>query len=97
MSSLILVFCSVGEGNSRASFGIKVAMAGEELINGNALGSNSLEERIFVSVRLRPLNDKELARNEASDWECINNNTIAFKNSLPDRSVVPSAYSFGKH
>ncbi|KAF3446738.1 hypothetical protein FNV43_RR11918 [Rhamnella rubrinervis] len=69
-----------------------MAMAGEELVSG----SNSKEERIFVSVRLRPLNDKELARNEASDWECINNNTIAFKNSLPDRSVVPSAYSFDR-
>ncbi|KAH7523548.1 hypothetical protein FEM48_Zijuj06G0023600 [Ziziphus jujuba var. spinosa] len=68
-----------------------------EPINGNPQGSsNSQEEKIFVSVRLRPLNEKELARNEASDWECLNNNTIAFNCSQSDRVVVPSSYSFDK-
>ena len=54
-------------------------------------------EKIFVSVRLRPLNEKERGRNSISDWECINNNTIVFKNSLPERSMFPAAYTFGKH
>ncbi|MBA0625558.1 hypothetical protein Godav_003340 [Gossypium davidsonii] len=47
-------------------------------------------EKIFVSVRIRPLNDKE----RKSDWECINNDTIIFKNSLPERSMFPAAYTF---
>lgn len=71
-------------------------MTADEPTNGNAQGSsNSQEERIFVSVRLRPLNEKEFARNEASDWECFSNNTIAFKSSQSDRVVFPSSYSFG--
>ncbi|MCD7450176.1 hypothetical protein HAX54_004165 [Datura stramonium] len=38
-----------------------------------------VEERIFVSVRLRPLNEDE--RNDVSDWECIDDTTIIYKNS----------------
>lgn len=55
------------------------------------------EERILVSVRLRPLNDKELTKNDVSDWECINDNTIIYRNNLPasERSLYPTAYSFG--
>uniref|UniRef100_A0A2P2ITV7 Kinesin-like protein n=1 Tax=Rhizophora mucronata TaxID=61149 RepID=A0A2P2ITV7_RHIMU len=53
-------------------------------------------ERIFVSVRLRPLNEKEIARNDVSDWECINDNTIIYRNnlSISERSVYPTAYTF---
>lgn len=56
------------------------------------------EEKIFVSVRLRPLNEKEISRNDVSDWECINDNTIIFRNNLPvpDRSMYPTAYTFDK-
>ncbi|CAL0314467.1 unnamed protein product [Lupinus luteus] len=56
------------------------------------------EERILVSVRLRPLNDKELARRDVSDWECINDTTIICRNNLStsDRSLYPTAYSFDR-
>ncbi|MCD7449421.1 hypothetical protein HAX54_052127 [Datura stramonium] len=57
------------------------------------------EERILVSVRLRPLNDKEILRNDVSDWECINDTTIIYKNvnlSLSERSMYPSAYTFDR-
>ncbi|XP_027361650.1 kinesin-like protein KIN-7H isoform X2 [Abrus precatorius] len=56
------------------------------------------EERILVSVRLRPLNDKELARNDVSDWECINDTTIIYRSNLSasDRSLYPTAYSFDR-
>ncbi|OMO57025.1 hypothetical protein CCACVL1_26072 [Corchorus capsularis] len=55
-------------------------------------------ERIFVSVRLRPLNEKEIARNDVSDWECISDNTIIYRNSLSvsERSMYPSAYTFDR-
>ena len=53
------------------------------------------DEKIQVTVRLRPLNPKELARNDQSDWECINETTIIFQNTLPDRSMFPAAYTFG--
>ncbi|KAK8683735.1 hypothetical protein V6N13_039786 [Hibiscus sabdariffa] len=53
-------------------------------------------EKIFVSIRLRPLNDKERARNNISDWECINTDTIVFNNSLPERAMFPAAYTFDR-
>ncbi|RDX93395.1 Kinesin-like protein KIN-7G, partial [Mucuna pruriens] len=57
---------------------------------------NEQGERILVSVRLRPLNEKELARNDVSDWECINDTTIIYRSNLSasDRSLYPTAYSF---
>lgn len=74
-------------------------MAGEELIPGETQDlslPSGQEEKIKVLVRLRPLNDKEIARHDVSDWECINNNTIIFKNTLPERSMFPAAYAFGE-
>lgn len=57
------------------------------------------EEKIFVSVRLRPLNEKEIFRRDVSDWECITDTTIIYKNhnvSVSERSMYPTAYTFGK-
>ncbi|KAJ0040432.1 hypothetical protein Pint_28416 [Pistacia integerrima] len=61
-------------------------------------GPSSNVERIFVSVRLRPLNEKEIARNDASDWECINETTIIYRNNLSvaERSMYPTAYTFDR-
>lgn len=58
--------------------------------------SSAPGEKIFVAVRLRPLNDRETARNEISEWECINNSTIMHKHGLPEKSMLPTAYTFGK-
>ncbi|KAA3474437.1 kinesin-like protein NACK1 isoform X1 [Gossypium australe] len=46
-------------------------------------------ERIFVSVRLRPLSEKEIVRHDVSDWECINDNTIIYRSkmSVSERSM----------
>ncbi|CAH9088381.1 unnamed protein product [Cuscuta epithymum] len=55
------------------------------------------QERILVSVRLRPLNEKEILRNDVSDWECVNGTTIVYKNahlSASERSMYPAAYVF---
>ncbi|KAL6576089.1 hypothetical protein OROHE_000560 [Orobanche hederae] len=66
--------------------------SGEEVMGGD-------EERIYVSVRLRPLNQKEILRNDVSDWECVNNKTIVYKNvglSASERSMYPAAYTFDR-
>ncbi|XP_061345671.1 kinesin-like protein KIN-7E [Gastrolobium bilobum] len=70
------------------------SVGGEEAIQ-DPIGR---EERILVSVRLRPLNDKELARNDVSDWECINDTTIIYRSNLSasERSLYPTAYSFDR-
>lgn len=54
------------------------------------------EEKILVLVRLRPLSEKEVVVNEVADWECINDTTILYRNSLREGSLFPSAYAFGK-
>ncbi|CAN4078777.1 unnamed protein product [Withania somnifera] len=69
--------------------------AGDEVVKE----STGREERILVSVRLRPLNDKEILRNDVSDWECIDDTTIVYKNvnhSVSERSMYPSAYAFDR-
>jgi len=60
-------------------------------------GSSPCEEKIFVLVRLRPLNQKEISRNDVSDWECIDDNTVIYRNNLSvsERSMYPAAYTFG--
>ncbi|XP_038720672.1 kinesin-like protein KIN-7H isoform X2 [Tripterygium wilfordii] len=70
------------------------AVAGEELMQA----PSGLEERILVSVRIRPLNVKEITRNDVSDWECINDTTIIYRNSLSvsERSMYPTAYTFDR-
>ncbi|KAI4367692.1 hypothetical protein MLD38_023400 [Melastoma candidum] len=54
------------------------------------------EEKILVLVRLRPLNEKEIAASELADWECINDTTILYRNGLREGSTFPSAYSFDR-
>ncbi|KAG6704931.1 hypothetical protein I3842_07G156600 [Carya illinoinensis] len=69
----------------------------EELtMQGDTPRWSGQEERIFVSVRVRPLNEKETASHDVFDWECINNNTIRFKHTLPDRAMFPTAYTFDR-
>jgi len=58
--------------------------------------ASAREEKILVLVRLRPLSDKEIVENEVADWECINDTTILYRNTLREGSTFPSAYNFGK-
>ncbi|CAK8539983.1 unnamed protein product [Lathyrus sativus] len=71
------------------------SVGGDEVIEEAV---ENYEERIQVSVRIRPLNDKEIARNDVSDWECINDSTIIYRNnvSASERSLYPTAYSFDR-
>ncbi|KAL2477038.1 ATP binding microtubule motor family protein [Forsythia ovata] len=74
------------------------AIGGEELINWEKMQGmgNGKEEKILVLVRLRPLSENEITRNEVADWECINPTTILYRNSLQERSGLPTAYSFDR-
>ncbi|XP_050231265.1 kinesin-like protein KIN-7E [Mercurialis annua] len=54
------------------------------------------EEKILVLVRLRPLSDKEILADEVADWECINDTTILYRNTLREGSTFPSAYTFDR-
>ncbi|XP_004509339.1 kinesin-like protein KIN-7G isoform X1 [Cicer arietinum] len=68
--------------------------SGEEAMQG----STGSEERIVVSVRVRPLNDKELAKNDLSEWECIDDTTIMYRSNLSasERSLYPTTYTFDR-
>ncbi|KAL1199729.1 Kinesin-like protein KIN-7G [Cardamine amara subsp. amara] len=68
--------------------------AGEDQMQG----PSGREEKIFVSVRLRPLNVKERARNDVADWECINDETVLYRShlSISERSMYPTAYTFDR-
>lgn len=74
------------------------AIGGEELKKWEKMQGAALEgeEKILVLVRLRPLSEKEITRNEVSDWECINETTILYRNSLQERSGLPTAYTFDR-
>ncbi|KAB2048185.1 hypothetical protein ES319_A13G097400v1 [Gossypium barbadense] len=76
------------------------AIGGEELKQvekeQKAQTAGAREERILVVVRLRPLSDKEIIANEVADWECINDNTILYRNTLREGSTFPSAYTFDR-
>ncbi|KAF3619172.1 hypothetical protein FXO38_33047 [Capsicum annuum] len=62
-------------------------------MQGVALGS---EEKILVLVRMRPLSKKKITRNEVSNWECINETTILYRNSLQERSGFLTAYTIDR-
>ncbi|MED6161512.1 Kinesin-like protein KIN-7G [Stylosanthes scabra] len=71
-------------------------IGGEEGVQEATAGR---EERILVSVRLRPLNDKEINKFDVCDWECSNDTTIIYKNhnlSASDRSLYPTSYTFDR-
>ncbi|GER55442.1 kinesin motor family protein [Striga asiatica] len=74
------------------------SIGAEEMANSEKLPGiiGEGEEKILVLVRLRPLNEKEIAKNEVSDWECINSATILYRNSLQERSGLPTAYTFDR-
>eukprot|EP00250_Pteridium_aquilinum_P013810 c21587_g2_i1 orf=944-3772(+) len=54
------------------------------------------EEKIFVTVRVRPLNSKELSKHDFSVWECSDDCTIAYTYSMAERTSLPQSYGFDK-
>ncbi|CAN6245316.1 unnamed protein product [Urochloa humidicola] len=70
-------------------------MAGPGAVNGGGGGAGRMD-RIQVLVRLRPLSEKEIARGEPAEWECINDTTVMFRSTFPDRPTAPTAYTFDR-
>lgn len=59
--------------------------------------SRSREEKIVVTVRLRPLNKKELLARDQVAWQCVDSHTIVSKPQAPhERSHHQSSFTFGK-
>jgi len=61
---------------------------------GEEMAAEAKEERIMVSVRLRPLNGREAG--DSSDWECISPTTIMFRSTVPERAMFPTAYTYDR-
>ncbi|KAG2580504.1 kinesin-like protein KIN-7H isoform X1 [Panicum virgatum] len=61
---------------------------------GEEMAAEAKEERILVSVRLRPLNGREAG--DSSDWECISPTTIMFRSTVPERAMFPTAYTYDR-
>ncbi|OEL25791.1 Kinesin-like protein KIN-7H [Dichanthelium oligosanthes] len=61
---------------------------------GEEMAAEAKEERILVSVRLRPLNGREAG--DTSDWECISPTTIMFRSTVPERAMFPTAYTYDR-
>ncbi|GAA0157495.1 hypothetical protein LIER_14750 [Lithospermum erythrorhizon] len=72
------------------------SVSGDDSSVSDTNRSSTKEERILVSVRFRPLNEKELDKNDISDWECTNNTTIVPKNISHERSMFPTSYTFDR-
>lgn len=53
------------------------------------------EDKIVVTVRLRPLSTREQAAKDQVAWECIDEQTIVHKTPVNDRSMQPSSFTFG--
>lgn len=72
------------------------SISGDEFEISDGQESIAQDEKIFVAVRIRPLNGKEIAKGDASDWECVNATAIVYKNNPSERSTYPNGYTFGK-
>lgn len=58
-------------------------------------GSKVKEEKIVVTVRLRPLNKREQLAKDQVAWECIDEHTIVHKPPTQERATQPASFTFG--
>lgn len=58
-------------------------------------GPRGKEEKIVVTVRLRPLSKREQSARDQVAWECIDDHTIVYKQPAQDRSTQPASFTFG--
>ena len=58
-------------------------------------GPRAREEKIVVTVRLRPLNKREQLAKDQVAWDCIDDHTIVYKPPPQERAAPPASFSFG--
>lgn len=58
-------------------------------------GPKAKEEKIVVTVRLRPLNKKEQSAKDQVAWECVDDHTIVYKPQPQERLTQSAAFTFG--
>ncbi|KAL0311321.1 UNVERIFIED_CONTAM: Kinesin-like protein NACK1 [Sesamum angustifolium] len=59
-------------------------------------GHRAKEEKIVVTVRLRPLNKREQLSKDQMAWECTDDNTIVYKPNPHERAALPASFTFDK-
>ena len=57
-----------------------------------------VEEKINVTVRLRPLNEKEMNSNDYCAWKCVDEKTIVHVDyhNIAERASFPQFYFYGE-
>lgn len=67
----------------------------QRTLAGTPGGPKIREEKIRVTVRMRPLNRKEQAMYDLIAWDCLDEHSIVFKNPNQERPAIP--YTFGMY
>lgn len=60
-------------------------------------GQRAREEKIVVTVRLRPLNKREQSAKDQISWECPDDQTIVYKSNPYERAAQPASFTFGNN
>lgn len=58
-------------------------------------GPRAREDKIVVTVRLRPLNRREQVAKDQVAWDCIDDYTIVYKPPQYERATQPASFTFG--
>ncbi|CAI9113523.1 OLC1v1014136C3 [Oldenlandia corymbosa var. corymbosa] len=59
-------------------------------------GHRAKEEKIVVTVRLRPLNKREQSAKDHISWQCLDDQTIVYKPGPLERIAQPAMFTFDK-
>ncbi|KAL6545486.1 Kinesin-like protein nack1 [Orobanche gracilis] len=59
-------------------------------------GARAREEKIVVTIRLRPLNKREQSSKDHIAWNCTDDQTIAYRLNPHDRAAQPTSFPFDK-
>ncbi|XP_047947070.1 kinesin-like protein NACK1 [Salvia hispanica] len=54
------------------------------------------EEKIVVTVRLRPLSKREQSSKDQIAWECSDDHTVVYNPTPQERAAIPASFSFDK-
>lgn len=60
-------------------------------------GNKAKEEKIVVTVRVRPLSKRELSSKDQIAWECTDDHTIVYNPNPQERAAPPAYFTFGNY